>query len=144
MDMFDDDFVLLDSDVLLKKNISDIWDDKYIYVAQVINQTPRIKRVLPFICFINNKLCKENNVHFFNENRMHGLAKCDIVRDGDFYDTGANFYIEAQGFPHREINNSDYVEHYKGGSWEKIHNKLFRKDAISSETWLEKNKFLWS
>ena len=54
IDIINDNFILLDSDVLLKKDISELYDEKYIYIGETVNQpNSTIKRVLPFLCFIN-------------------------------------------------------------------------------------------
>ena len=68
IEMFDDNFVLLDSDVLIKKDITGFFNETYVYVAETRNQVGgKLMRVCPFICFINVKLCKEKDIHFFNE-----------------------------------------------------------------------------
>lgn len=85
MELIDDNFILLDSDVLLKRDISNLFIDDSIYVGNVIVQpNSSIKRVLPFICFINVKMCKEKGVHYFDDNYMHGLWK---KNGADRYDT---------------------------------------------------------
>lgn len=79
MDMIDDNFLLLDSDMLLKKDISIFFDDDYIYVGHPKQQFQAPNRRLdPCICYINNKLCKVKNVRFFDDKRMLGLYE-DII-----------------------------------------------------------------
>ena len=136
MDMVNEPFVLLDSDVLIKKDFSDLFDEKYVYVSEIrIQGNSTIKRVIPFICFINTKLCKENNIHYFNENRMHGLCKRDVYKNGDHYDTGSNFYLEAEKLEHREIKCDDYIVHFGSASW--------KSKSISAEKWLMLYKNLY-
>lgn len=133
MDLINDNFILLDSDVLLKRDISNIYNDAYFYVADTITQpASQIKRILPFICFINVKKCKENGIHYFNDNYMHGLRK---TVQGDRYDTGAYFYLSANKYSHFDINFNDYVEHMKGGSWQ--------QQDMTQEQWLNKYKQYW-
>ena len=80
MELINDGFILLDSDVLLKRDISNLIDDKTIFTGEVITQpNSSVKRVLPFICYINVKMCKEKGVHYFNDNYMHGLWKNGVV-----------------------------------------------------------------
>lgn len=130
MDMIKEPFVLLDSDVLIKKDFSDLFDERYVYVSEVKKQpSSTINRVIPFICFINTKLCNENNIHYFNENRMHGLCKRDVYKNGDNYDTGSNFYLEAEKLEHREIKCDDYIVHFGSASW--------RHKGISIDKWLK-------
>ena len=54
MDLIKENFILLDSDVLLKRDISNLFINDLIYVGEVVTQpNSSIKRVLPFLCFIN-------------------------------------------------------------------------------------------
>lgn len=117
MDMFDENFILLDSDVIVKRDLNELVDDRYIFVAGVEEQplARSIKRVLPFVCYINLKKCKEHNVPFFDENYMHGLY---LSREGDKYDTGAAFFMYASKYEYKSIDYRKYVEHFKGGSWD--------------------------
>ena len=69
MELIGENFILLDSDILLKKDISNIFDNKYVYVGESAYQINcknikqhGIKRLLPFLCFINVSLCKEKNI----------------------------------------------------------------------------------
>ena len=139
-------FVLLDSDVLVKKDFSNLYDDKLIYVGDVEKQAKTtIKRVLPFICYINSDMCTQNNVHFFESDKMHGLYN---TQKGESYDTGAAFYLSSLNFPHKEIKYEDYVVHLKGGSWfdtnKKYMKKVHKKEiTVTPEEWLEKYRYLW-
>lgn len=140
MELIGENFILLDSDVLLKKDCSDLFDDKYIYCGEVITQPKStVKRVLPFICFINVQLCKKYCVHYFDENHMHGLCYNIKNKYADRYDTGGGFYINSKKFTHKDIKYSDYIIHYGNGSWNKkgvIHQK---KPA----EWTNSNKKYW-
>lgn len=146
MDLINDNFILMDSDILLKKDVSDLYDDNYIFIGEY-EMNPTLKkrnvgRILPFICFINVKMCQEYNVRYFNENFMHGLNKFTI---GHYYDTGGGFYINARNYAHKCINIGEYITHYKGGSWDytypsckKIHGNL------TPVEWLNYNKEYWN
>ena len=136
MDLLDEPFVLMDSDVLLKKDFSNLFDEKCFYVADTDFQPGRkIKRILPYICFINAPLCKENGVHYFDDAYMHGLGNTKF-KNSDGYDTGAAFYLNANKYPHKDIKHTDYVVHLRNGSWVK-------SKVTSAKEWLEKNKKLW-
>ena len=138
MQLIDGNFVLLDSDVLLKRDISNLFREDLIYIGSIITQPlSSIKRVLPFICYINNNMCKKKKVHFFNDNYMHGLYK---TVKADKYDTGAWFYINCEKLPFEKIKHEDYVIHYGHGSWNKAGEKL----ALTKEQWLLKYKKYWS
>lgn len=129
--------ILLDSDILLKKDISELVDLNYIYVADQ-HTRKRITRVLPYICFINVPMLKEKGIGFFNENKMHGLGKNPKA---ELMDTGASFYEDTLNEPHKRINCYEYIEHYGSGSWNNITKK--RRDITPPEVWINKNKNLW-
>lgn len=141
MEIIDENFILLDSDVLLKRDISCLYDDRAVYIGEVTTQ-PRstIKRVLPFVCFINVEMCKENGKHYFDHNYMHGLCYNVTNKRADSYDTGAGFYINTLDLPHMDIICEDYVTHYGHGSWIK-EGFLYNYTA---EEWLSINKRYWS
>lgn len=141
MELIGENFILLDSDVLLKKDCSDLFDDDYIYIGEIINQPNSfIKRVLPFICYINTNMCKKNNVHYFDENYMHGLCCNKVNKRADSYDTGASFYLSSNDYPHKEININEYVIHFGHGSWIKKE----EIKPITQQEWLSLNKKFYS
>ncbi len=138
MQIINDNFILLDSDVLLKKDISELFDNNIVYAGEVIVQpSSTIKRILPFITYINTKMCLEKGIHYFDDNYMHGLCKSATA---DRYDTGAGFYINASKYPHKSISYGEYVVHYGHGSW----NKKGCKPACNPREWLNVHKNLWS
>lgn len=141
IDMFDNGFILLESDTIVKKDLSELYDESIIYAGTVEKQPlSDIKRVLPFICYINSKMCKNLGVHYFDENYMHGLRHTKINKKADSYDTGSGFYINSEKIKHKEIKYSDYIEHFGHGSW----NKKNEKKTITKEEWLYINKKYWS
>ena len=138
MDLFDENFILLDSDVLLKRDISDLWNDDYIYIGQSeIHQRLGTKRVLPFICFINNKLCKEKGIKYYNEKMMHGLW---YSQSSERYDTGGAFYEATKAEFYKPIKWHDYVVHYQAGSWKNANN-IGR--GLTADQWLGQHRNLW-
>ena len=142
MELIKEPFVLFDSDVLVKKDITPLFDEIVCYKGEVIVQPgSTIKRVLPYICFINTPLCKEKRIHYFDENYMHGLR---YKGNSDSYDTGAALYIltgQKKGL-HREIKTSDYVVHYGNGSWVVAAEKMKKPKHIPAQDWLNKYKNL--
>jgi hypothetical protein len=131
-DLINDNFILLDSDVLVKKDLTEIYDDKYIYVGDVFSEgLSKNLRLSPHVCFINVNKSKENNIRYFDEKRIVGLSK-----EGDDYDTGSSFYFDTINFDNRKIKESDYIIHFGAASWS-------RKDAPSINTWLKKYSILW-
>ena len=141
IDLVGENFVLLDSDVLLKRDISNLFSEDDIFIGEIAKQPKSsIKRVLPFMCYINVQMCKNNNVHYFNENYMHGLFYNVINPKADNYDTGANFLLQASKFKHTEINLNNYICHYGHGSW----NKNGDIKRYTEDEWLELHKKLWT
>ena len=143
MELIKEPFVLLDSDVLIKRDFSILYCDDVCYVGEVANQhKSKIKRVLPFICFINTPLCVKKKVHYFDEKYMHGLR---VGSTGDSYDTGAALYLltEKAKAKHKEIKVENFVVHYGSGSWVIAQEKMRRKTHIAENVWLKKHENLW-
>ncbi len=132
MDLFDDGFVLLDSDVLVKKDLSDLFDDTVCWAGQQhISKRHKIniRRVYPFCCFINTRMCRESGIRYFDREHMWQLS--DSKR-GKWYDTGAWFLEATRNLPHRDIVTVDYIEHYGGGSFKE-------KKVQSKSEWLSEH-----
>lgn len=141
MEIVGENFMLMDSDILLKKDISELFDDECIYVGETIVQpASTIHRIQPFLCFINVDMCKENNVHYFDHNYMHGLNYTKNNTSADKYDTGAGFYVHASKYKHKDIKLGEYIVHYGHGSWK----KAGERKLITPGEWLTINKSLWS
>ena len=131
MDLFNDGFILLDSDVLVKRDLSDLFDDTVVWIGEPHTTTKhpiKIPRLYPFCCFINTRMCSENGIHYFEADHMWQLSDSD---KGKWYDTGAWFLEASQNLPHRMIRYKDYVEHYGGGSF-----KSNKKTSVKD--WLKK------
>ena len=132
---FNDGFILLDSDVLVKRDLSELYMPDKIWVGQSHTSKKHkvnISRLYPFCCFINTKMCKEYNIHYFNGDYMWELT----TDKGRWYDTGAWFLEATSGYPHKEIHVTDYIEHYGNGSFNK--NK-----KVTPEQWLNKYSNLY-
>lgn len=129
-------FVLMDSDVLVKKDFSNICDDDCIFVGERFKKSGALERLLPFICYINTPKCLENKIHYFSGNRMHGLNSGSVR---NLYDTGASFLEDGKKYKHKTIECNDYIVHYKAGSWEA--NK--DKNLLSEDEWLNRYRELW-
>lgn len=132
-----DGFILMDSDVLVKKDFSSLWDNRYAWVGQPNLDNPvkhPVWRVLPFLCYINVPMCRRYGVRYFNSEWMWHLTAKDPNK---WYDTGAWFYKDCleKGLPHKKINVSDYIEHFNHGSHSTLNGGL--------EEWLKVNKALW-
>lgn len=144
MDIINDNFMLLDSDVIVKRDLHELVDDSCIFVGDVQLQplSRQIKRVLPFVCYINVNMCKKYGVHYFDDNYMHGLANNKFNHDSDKYDTGGGFYEHAHKYKYKNIDHKYYVIHFKGGSWDDKATRSAGKFQ-SHEVFMEKFRTLW-
>ena len=137
-DMFPDGFMLMDSDILLKKDVSELWCEDMAWVGEPFLDTPKgvpVMRVLPFLCYINVPVCRENGIRYFNAEWMWHLTP-DMPNF--WYDTGAWFYkiCMKKKLPYRPVRINDYMEHFFHGSHENLNKARFE--------WLEKHKKLWN
>ena len=141
IELINDDFILLDSDVLLKKNPYDIIDKTKIFSGELLRygKNNELCRVLPFICYINARMMKRLGLKYHDPRYMHGLR---VTKEGDRYDTGANLYRVSKDLPYKEVDIDEYIVHYRGGSWEDAYNKRTGRD-ISSREWLDENAVYW-
>lgn len=134
MDLFPDGFVLMDSDVLVKRDIADIIDTSVAWSGQVHINTKRfgvsVRRIVPFVCWINTPMLRRYGIRFFNPDKMWKLSR---VSPNCYYDTGAWLYEATVGLGNRRISVKDYVEHYGGGSWRQN----------TPEAWLDSFRSLW-
>lgn len=134
-DMFPDGFVLMDSDILLKKDISDFFDESVAFTGKV-QYKPRThdfsRRVYPFLLWINVQMCREHGIRFWHEGKVFKLSHSGAP----FYDTGGSFYDDCikADLPFKELDIFSYMEHLGGGSW------ASRESWIA---WLEKNRYLY-
>lgn len=136
MDMFHDGFVLMDSDVLVKQDITPLCDSRYAWAGHA-NMGYRyrgfaVARIEPFICWINTPMLAQYGIRYFNPKKMWKLS-----RQGPdaFYDTGAWLLEDCNchGLVGNNIEWDEYVLHFGNGSW---------KNTNSSQ-WLGQNKELW-
>ena len=147
IELIGENFILIDSDVILTNDITPLFDEQYVYVGEVVKQPySTVKRVHPCLCFINAKLCLEKRIKYFDQNYMHGLAYSVNNKLADSYDTGAAFYIHSGNFRHKEITVSDFCVHYGSGSWRTSKIKKYSKNKLVSmtqEEWAENYKIHW-
>jgi hypothetical protein len=130
IDLIDDNVILMDSDVLVKKDISELYDDSCIYVGGYELNNIHLKRLMPFICFINVNMSKEYGIRYFDDKRIVGLTV-----DGEKYDTGSSFFFDSEKYNHRVVNIFNYITHFAQGSW--------RRKGQGEELWLRRYSALW-
>ena len=136
--LFPNNFLLMDSDVLVKRDLSPFfvrfpatcaWVGE-IHFNPTNNTTPRL---LPYCLWMNTRLCGAYGVHFFAEDR------CDkLVAGPPWHDTGASFWEDcnAAGLKGRQLPIGDYIEHLAMGS--------FNRTDETASNWLTIHKDLWS
>ena len=146
MELINDNFVLLDSDVLLRRSIDDFFDDKYIFIGstelwKTKDSNVRAKtRAIPYICYINVDLCKKYNISYFDEKHIFGLSS-----QGDSYDTGTFFFeqIYNKKIDWKKVAITNYIVHYKAASWVDEAKKFNGYKQISVDKWINLNKKYW-
>lgn len=146
-DIINDNFILMDSDILVKCNLSGLYDESCIFSGEVKKWSwnrvidgkvaPSHNRVDPRLCFINVKMAKEHGIRYYDEQHMVGLYYKDL--DSDSWDTGCWFYERSIGLKHKDIEMDKYMIHFGGGSYSINGTKC----KMSKEKWLSENKELW-
>lgn len=128
-------FILMDSDILLKQPIDDLWNENYTAVGQEDNawgNPGAIPRLLPFLCFINSPECRRLGIRYHDPSRSFALGV-----GKDWYDTGASFLEDIKNKDGARLGRAAIdrrIEHLGNGSWR-------RKDK--SGEWMQKHRALW-
>ena len=138
MDVLTGGFILIDSDVLLRRDLSPLADPTKACVADIQTQIERkgfVQRLCPYVQWVNVPMLKEHGIRYFNGNYMWLLTK---QRPNCWYDTGAWLYkaIRDQSLPYGRIDYNDYVLHFDHGS--------HPNTAGTSGDWLKRNKNLYT
>ena len=129
-------FILMDSDVLIRRDVAPFWDKTQAFVGDVKPHRSAFKitidRVLPFLCFINVPMIKKEGVSYFNFPKMWALT---TRRPDQAYDTGCWFLedVKRHKLPCRVTSIDPYALHFGHGSW---------RDK-NPEEWLNEHKSLW-
>lgn len=133
MGLIADGFILADPDILVKRDLSDLWDEEYVWVGEISYDEGHfisVPRLLPYLCYINVPLCHRLGIGYFNGEYMWKLTRRNPNR---FYDTGAWFLESSLQYPHKEIAINGYMTHLGSGSWKN-----------DGKRWLDANKSLWA
>jgi hypothetical protein len=96
-------FILLDSDVIIKKEFSHLIQSNILFAGDV-----SCNRVLPMFLYINVPLCKEKQKKFFD-----GISICPFKE----VDTGYYFYNICKNDKYLSFNMFDYIYHLGGASY---------------------------
>ena len=138
-------FILMESDILLTKNINFIWDEQYAACGKVQwfrNRTKERDRLLPFLCYMNVPLLTANGARYFDPARCWALSPGGMGNLANWYDTGASLLEDiVKTKPqlvarlYRDLDH--YYIHYTGGSWR-------QSDVENQKAWLEQHRDLWT
>ncbi len=137
LDRFPNGVLLMDSDVLLKKDVTPLCDPAQAVVAEIGRGShPKrggLRRFMPMICWLNVPMLRQAGATFFNPNKMWALTD---RQPHCWYDTGAwllETVLKAR-LPYRSIEMANYVEHFGHGSWKNKHDP---------NEWLRMHRQLW-
>ena len=120
----------MDSDILIKKDISELFDKSVTWIGMQEQQESFKKiRLAPYLLWINLPMCKKNGINFVKKYQNYKVSH----KRAPYYDTGASFFESCKlaNLSGKEVNIYDYIIHFGGGSYTK------RRDY---KIWLEENK----
>jgi len=131
-------FLLMDSDVLVRQDVSEFFRHPGCAWAGELGQNVRrrfgydFRKVQPFLCWLNVPLLREHGIHYFNGEWMWNLT---TKKPNHRYDTGAWLHkaVTEAGLPVHELPLRDYIVHLGHGSW---------RDKGPMQ-WLEEHRELW-
>jgi len=137
MDVLTDGFIVIDSDVLLKRDLKPIADRYKACVSEIQTQKERkgsVKRFCPYCQWVNVPMLKEHGIRYFNGNYMWLLTR---TFPNCWYDTGAWLYkaVNDKCLPYTRIDFNDYIVHYDHGS-----HPVY---GVNASEWLETNRTLY-
>lgn len=140
-----DAFVLMDSDILITKPFEFIWDEKYAAAGRIVwykGLRQEKDRLLPFLCYINSKLCNEHGAKFYDPERCFGLQPGGMDNKANWYDTGASLLEDITNTkPQLWCRNWQFLEdcfvHFGAASYR-------RADINDQQEWLNQYRYLWA
>ena len=130
MNMLPDGFVLMDSDVLVTRDISELVSNAV--VCGTVGIKEGVQLFLPYICWLNVPLLQYHHIRYFNGDKMWALSD---IYPNNRYDTGAWLYeeVNTKNLVYKSVDIMDYIVHFGHGSW-------YGRDASE---WLNAYKFLY-
>jgi len=136
-------FILMESDVLIIRNIDFLWDENFAASGKVqyLQRVGRKEkdRLLPFLCYMNVPKLVANGARYFDPERCWNLHKGEN-NPANYWDTGACLLDDIRKTKPALVcrcwpNLDHYFLHYHGGSW--------RHDLAGQKTWLNANSVHW-
>ena len=142
-ELIPDGFILVESDILLKRDIRELWHEQYSFVGYVQRNQEgnrfKVPRILPMLCYMNVPLLTKEGARYFDPDRCWGL-KADYNDRTNWFDTGACLLDDVLRMRPRlkglHVDINHYVKHYGGGSWH-------QDDVERQLDWIEDNEELW-
>lgn len=137
-------FVLMESDILLKKPIDEFFRKEYSFVGFVQKHQKGnpfdVPRIMPMLCWMNVPMLTREGARYFDPNRCWGL-KADRNDRANWFDTGACLLDEVLTKRPRlkglHVDIRLFVEHYGGGSW--------KQDNLNAQmAWINNHRHLWA
>ena len=136
-------FILLESDVLIKKNFDFLWNEEFAACGKVQRFYGRRKekdRLLPWLCYMNVPLLVKNGARYFDPMRCWNLQPGED-NPGNWWDTGACVLDDIRKTKPELVcrcyaNLDLYYLHYHGGSWRS-------SDVENQKAWIEQHRDLW-
>ena len=139
-----DGFVLMDSDILLTRDINFLWNEQFAACGKVEwferNSNSKEKnRLCPFLCYMNVSKLTANGARYFDPQRSWWLLPGDVP--GNWYDTGASLLEDIiKTKPALVARNYKDLDkcfiHYRSASW-----RFTNPDEHNK--WLEQHRSLW-
>lgn len=142
-ELLPDGFILLESDVLIKKNFDFLWNEEFAACGKVQRFHGRRKekdRLLPWLCYMNVPLLVKNGARYFDPMRCWNLQPGED-NPGNWWDTGACVLDDIRKTKPELVcrcyaNLDLYYLHYHGGSWR-------ASDVENQKAWIEQHRDLW-
>lgn len=136
-------FVLLDSDVLLKRDIDWMYLDGECSLGYITlgSGLYRRQRLVPMLLWVNVPMCVAGGAKFFDPDRSWALHAYESRKN--WWDTGAAFLDDVKrlkpqchgkALSREQIDST--IEHFGGGSWR-------QNDLAIQRQWLEEHIELW-
>ena len=105
-----DGFILLDSDVIVIRDLNEIYDERFSFVGTIENGV----RLNPFCCFINSKMCRDKKIEFYSFGAIKWDGRLSMMKD-----SGYLFFqmVKDKKPVYKIITARDYVHHFSAGSY---------------------------
>ena len=138
-------FLLIDSDILLQKDVDFMFMRDQCVVGHVQEPQPgnfyHIGRLVPMLLWLNVPKLVAGGAKFFDPNRSMGLLAGDEHTKGNCYDTGAclleDIRSHKNGLCGKRIDIRPLMIHFKAASW--------RRGGLKEQlAWLNANRSLWA